>query len=185
FQVTGLNAGETLAVKRAASAGAQTIGTLRFNAAPVEVFETRDGFGRIVFQEANGWVPLSSLAVLPIGTVIGTKLPQGLMCVGTEPFWSAEIVGTDVVHFETAEGLRITHEITASGGFEARPNADFLWLEAEANHASMSVRRTLCSDGMSDRDYPMFVDLVLRGRLAGQDSASALTGCCFRPVEEK
>lgn len=181
FKVTNVASDDVLNVRAEPNGSADIVGSLRPDAFPVEVFERQGDWGRIVFGEANGWVSMNFLAPFAIAVVPGTSLPEGLTCAGTEPFWSAEFVGTDKLVYEDINGVGIEHDIVASGGFSARPNADWVWGEAPTNQAAASIRREICSDGMSDRDYPMSIDLIFRSGTSGD----GLTGCCSMPVFEK
>lgn len=182
FKVTNVAADDVLNVRMAPDASSQILGSLRPDAFPVEVFERQGDWGRIVFQEANGWVSMNFLSPLALPVVPGTRLPSGLVCGGVEPFWSVEVVGTDKLAFESLAGnIGITFNVTESGGFEGRPNADFIWARDNGNDAATVIRREICSDGASDRDYPMSIDFLIRGG----GSASALDGCCSVPVFEK
>jgi uncharacterized membrane protein len=84
-----------------------------------------------------------------------------LRAVGTEPFWAARIEGRCVTysHPEDQAGTRIwTHYAAAAGGGGT-------WTGALSGRPFMlRVRpRPGCSDGMSDRVYPMEVTLTVAG----------------------
>ena len=182
FKVTNVASDDVLNVRAEPNGSAAIVGSLKPDAFPVEVFARQGDWGRIVFADANGWVSMNFLAPFAIAVVPGTKLPEGLVCGGTEPFWSAEVVGTDKLTFGTPDTAGLTFSITHSGPFVARSNADFIWAaDPGGNRAAASIRRQMCSDGMSDRDYPMSIDLLLRN----DSSADAFEGCCSLPVFEK
>lgn len=181
FKVTNVADDDTLNVRAEPNASSAILGELKPSAFPIEVFERQGDWGRIVFQEANGWVSMNFLSPFAVPVVPGTRLASSLRCGGVEPFWSVEVIGTDKLAFEALGGPSMTLNITESGAFEARPNADYVWAEVGGNQAAVSIRRQICSDGASDRDYPMSIDFLIRGGGA----ASALEGCCNVPVFEK
>jgi uncharacterized membrane protein len=83
-----------------------------------------------------------------------------LRALGTEPFWAASIEGRCVTysHPEDQQGTRIwtRYAVTADGG---------RWSGALGGRRfELTTRRQPgCSDGMSDRRYPIAVDLIVNG----------------------
>ena len=83
-----------------------------------------------------------------------------LRAIGTEPFWGARIEGRCVTytHPEDQQGTRIWTRFTASanGG---------IWAGALGGRRFELRTRAApgCSDGMSDRSYPMAVELFVGG----------------------
>ena len=83
-----------------------------------------------------------------------------LRAIGTEPFWAASIEGRCVTysHPENQAGTRVwtRYTATADGG---------LWTGALRGRAfELRTRRQPgCSDGMSDRTYPIAVELLVGG----------------------
>lgn len=89
------------------------------------------------------------------------RLPSiRLRGVGTEPFWSAQIEGRCVTyaHPDDQKGTRVwtRYRATADGG---------LWAGALGGRRFELRTRTApgCSDGMSDRRYPLAVELRIGG----------------------
>ena len=91
----------------------------------------------------------------------GTALPRiRLRAVGTEPFWGARIEGRCVTysHPDDQSGPRVWTKFSgrAAGGS---------W-SGSLNGRPFSLRTSPepgCSDGMSDRRYPMAVQLTVQG----------------------
>lgn len=85
---------------------------------------------------------------------------QPLRAVGTEPFWAARIEGRCVTysHPEDQQGTRVWTRFTPT------PNGG-VWTGALGGRKF--ELRTLaapgCSDGMSDKSYPVSVDLLVNG----------------------
>ena len=91
----------------------------------------------------------------------GTRLDRGpLRAIGTEPFWGARIEGRCVTytHPDDQHGTRIWTRFTAI------PNGG-LWAGALGGRRFELRARAApgCSDGMSDRSYPMAVELFVEG----------------------
>ena len=91
--------------------------------------------------------------------------------LGTEPFWSAEIIGNAMVYStpENIEGRRI--ELTrfaGNGGLGFTGNFDGSALQ-------LAVTPGECSDGMSDRTYPFTVTLKIDEAL--------LAGCAYTDTQ--
>ncbi|MGB3315585.1 MAG: peptide-binding protein, partial [Albidovulum sp.] len=96
-------------------------------------------------------------------------------CHGTEPFWSLSLDTAGSVTFATPEAEPQTGKVRSRWtslnrrdrhGFSARIGAaDYVGL----------VGRSACSDGMSDMEHGLAVDLLLDGD--GSD-ARLLSGCC-------
>jgi uncharacterized membrane protein len=86
--------------------------------------------------------------------------PNLIKAVGTEPFWAARIGGRCVTYMtpEDQKGTRIWTQFTGS-------REQGLWTGFHANQRF--VLRTQpqagCSDGMSDRRYPLAVSLTVSG----------------------
>jgi uncharacterized membrane protein len=83
-----------------------------------------------------------------------------LRAVGTEPFWGARIEGRCVTysHPDDQAGTRVWTRYTARPGGGA-------WVGALKGRPFELRTRAApgCSDGMSDRRYPIAVDLLVDG----------------------
>lgn len=84
-----------------------------------------------------------------------------LQFTGTEPFWGGHVEGTQLTYTtpENIEGTSFAVErsgangvLTLTGTFEGGPFA-------------MTIGQGECSDGMSDRTYPLTVNLTLGGEV--------------------
>jgi uncharacterized membrane protein len=86
--------------------------------------------------------------------------PAPLRAVGTEPFWGARIVGRCVTysHPDDPQGTRVwtRYAETAEGP---------VWSGAlEGRMFELRIKAAPeCSDGMSDKIYPMSVELLVGG----------------------
>lgn len=96
----------------------------------------------------------------------GVDLTQPVRALGTEPFWSVELTADHLAYTSPDGG-----ETTAS-----RPDmvlqgtvASFEGVTDKGSTLSLTLTATECSDGMSDRTYPLTAIVKLGDRL--------LTGC--------
>lgn len=91
----------------------------------------------------------------------GKQLPDNrLKAIGTEPFWGAEIHGRCVTYStpEDQKGTRVWTQFTGSA--ERGSWSGFF----DKQHFVLRTRpEPGCSDGMSDRSYPIAVTLTVRG----------------------
>lgn len=104
----------------------------------------------------NATVP-SSDAVHPCMTQDGKALTQKLKALGTEPFWAAEVEGRCVTYKtpEDQHGTRVWTQI------DEKPDGTVWNGGLDGHQFQLTVKpRAGCSDGMSDRVYPM--EAVLR-----------------------
>ena len=181
FRVVGVASDDTLNVRAEPRASSADIGDLEFNATGVEVIATDASgtWGRIVWQEGNGWVAMRFLQPDPVAQIAGTRLPAGLTCTGTEPFWSLKLSGTSGVYSDlngaafamSLQGARVAE---GRAGFPVQ-----LGLAGGGAASTALIRPTLCGDGMSDRDYPWSVDLILNTASGGR----YMVGCCQLPLD--
>lgn len=84
-----------------------------------------------------------------------------IRALGTEPFWGARVEGRCVTYStpENQQGVRVWTRY--SGGANGRGT----WVgQLDGKIFEMRVRpEPGCSDGMSDKRYPMAVDLIVNG----------------------
>ena len=83
-----------------------------------------------------------------------------IRAVGTEPFWGALVEGRCVTYStpENQQGVRIWTRYSEANGRRA-------WVgQLDGNRFEMRVRPEAgCSDGMSDKRYPLAVELTVNG----------------------
>ncbi len=180
YRVSNVASDDTLNVRAAPSGSSADIGDLPFDARGVEVIDTdpSGAWGRILWEEGNGWLAMRFLAPDPVPTIAGTALPAGLQCGGTEPFWSIRLSQSGAVYSDMGgrsfafalQGTRVAQ------GLQAFPVA---LQHAAANGRALSViQPMLCSDQMSDRDYPYGLTVLLEA----DGSSEFLAGCCWLPL---
>ncbi|WP_088622884.1 SH3 domain-containing protein [Oceanicola sp. 22II-s10i] len=176
YNVRGVASNDVLNVRAEPTASAPIVGSLAFDQMDVEVLELAPGvnWGLVNTQEGTGWVSLAYMLRQP-GQYFGA-FPEVARCSGTEPFWglSSDGIGyvlsgpdmPDTAFSETWRGSSIgrrdRHAMTLQSADPALSEGTAVIAYAE------------CSDGMSDRQYGLTVDLLLRGT-AG---VTYYTGCC-------
>jgi len=141
-----------------ASYGAQTSGP--HPAVPREIAASFVAACRSVKSGATG-AATPDRAVSPCLMQDDQKLSvQPLRAIGTEPFWAAQIEGRCVTysHPEDQQGTRVWTRFTAT------PNGG-VWTGALGGRQFELRTRAApgCSDGMSDKSYPVAADLLVHG----------------------
>jgi uncharacterized membrane protein len=108
----------------------------------------------------------ASEVAAPPPTLAGVDLSQPVRALGTEPFWSLELTGTDMVYTSPEPGeLRAPQPAAVVQGTVAMFEA----ATADSQPMKVTLTATECSDGMSDRTYPLTAIVELGER--------TLTGC--------
>ena len=132
------------------------------------------GWVRVFGGETNHWLRAADASAESPPTQAEGALPDPLLCVGVEPFWSLRIA-SDGLRFSQLGGAPVTVD-RLSAEAPAPGFAIVRFTGAQAGQAA--IQRRDCSDGMSDALYPWSVDLTLE--IA--DAPPRLSGCCrFAP----
>ena len=96
----------------------------------------------------------------------GVDLDQPLRVLGTEPFWAVEITPTGL----TYSGVDRPEQKAANPGPALQGTVAIWTTETEAKTPLVvTLTATDCSDGMSDRTYPLTAKVEIGGE--------SLTGC--------
>lgn len=173
YDVTGVAAGDVLNIRASDSASAEIIGTLPRDAQAVEVVAINDAgnWGQVNTAERAGWVNLTYLAARGVH-IDHYNLPDGLFCMGTEPFWSAQNTGGQL-HFDTpdAPARDMAIWMAQDSGIEGDLRR-MLQFAGIGGPGMGFIYPAQCSDGMSDRAYGLAISLM-----TAPDSAM-LSGCC-------
>jgi len=88
----------------------------------------------------------------PAPVLAGVDLGKPVRALGTEPFWSVELTGTQMVYTapEPPE-----HRAPQPRAVVQGTTAAFEGRTADGTTLSVTLVATECSDGMSDRTYPL------------------------------
>lgn len=178
YRVTGVAAGDVLNIRAAPTASAKVIGTFERGAQPVEVLNIDEGWAQVIIGDGMGWAKAEYLEPIRMSPVGDSALPVGLACAGTEPFWSLRVDRTSVTYSAAGAGERVMSLVEASGFAGVGPATNFVLAAGKSGSITAVVSNQLCSDGMSNRDYPRRIDVVL----SDAGGVTGLTGCCHVPV---
>jgi uncharacterized membrane protein len=171
--VTGVAADDVLNIRERPDASSPIVGQLA-PGATVEVIRPneRQTWGLVNAGERPGWVSLRYLQRQP-GQWDGA-FPEIASCFGTEPFWSLLREG-DTITFSTPE-FSEGYTVTARSGSENRRDSFHMIAEGPGGPAVAILETEACSDGMSEREFGISVQLLL----GLQAEARQLSGCCTR-----
>jgi len=181
--VTGVAGDDVLNVRAEPSAGSDIIGSFGPFKTDIEVVAlSADGhWGRVNAGERAGWASMRFLARQPGQTAAdwsNSLAPATLRCFGTEPFWDVMLYPGGTFEYTDPfrrDGAPLTGSYTplastastGKRGFFAVADAPPTWLTG-------IISFEICSDGMSDQDYGLALDLV-----QGEPTAGRLaSGCC-------
>jgi len=181
YNLTELEADDTLNVRAEPFGTAEIIGTIPPGAQDIEigVRDASGNWGRIIWNETSGWIAIRFLEQVEPRKFLETALPDGLTCSGTEPFWGLSLrAGGAFFSTPNNELISLKHRLTQV----AAGRADFpisLNFDSETHVTVPIIRPAGCNDGMSDRLYPWSIDMIVQS--SGQQGF--LSGCCHLPFE--
>jgi uncharacterized membrane protein len=88
----------------------------------------------------------------------GVDLTQPLRALGTEPFWGVDITAETLVY----SGVDRPEQTARHDGPEVQGTvATWSGILADGGRLDLTLMATECSDGMSDRTYPLTARLVV------------------------
>jgi uncharacterized membrane protein len=173
--VMGVASNDVLNIRSAPTASAAIIGFLEPHQNRVEVIasDSSGKWGLVNTNETAGWVSLRYMDRAQ--PEYWLDLEQQLSCSGTEPFWSLHLDSSRAyldINGNAADYALRSHSRAenrnSKSGFDARSNSD------PRSSLAGIISAQSCSDGMSDQEYGISVDLML---LQNAD-LKVLTGCC-------
>ena len=171
--VTGVAADDVLNIRERPDATSPIIGQLAPDATGIEVIRAnpRLTWGLVNAGEATGWVSLRYLERRP-GQWDGA-FPEIAVCFGTEPFWRLGREGERLVH-TTPDAEAQEFAIVARSGSVNRRDSFHMIAEGAGGPVIAVLETRSCSDGMSDRDYGISVQILFG---IGPETRQ-LSGCC-------
>jgi uncharacterized membrane protein len=117
----------------------------------------------------------------PAGPIVlgGVELSQPLRALGTEPFWGVEIKADELVY----SGVDRPEMKMANPGPRLQDGNAVIAARDTAGQAfTVTLRATECSDGMSDRVYPLEAEILYKGEtLKGCANSRAALGALPKP----
>ena len=183
YRVTDVAAGDVLNVRADPDAQSDIVSEYTPDAHPIEVLEVvteaTGEWGRVLAADGNGWVAMRFLSPETVETIVGTLVPIGLQCGGTEPFWSLTAAAGSL-NFSAIDLDAVSRPLVAATTAIGRNNRFGLVASDETERmTAMLASGEACSDGMSDRDFGWRIDLLIEGT-----ETRAYEGCCRLPVAE-
>lgn len=153
--------------------GGPAAGSLPAGAGPIEIglIDETGAWGRIALGETDGWVSIDALRPFDIEATSYAPIPAGLVCTGTEPFWSLRFDADNAV--SAAPGVdEATVGVDGHSVAEGRK-----WpIAIRMDDVTAVLRPAACHDGMSDRTQSWSVDVL--------NADGLRTGCCRLPLQE-
>jgi len=175
YRVTGVTAPDVLNVRAGPGVEHQIIGTFAPNQTHVEVVGTTEDrrWGRVIIGEVSGWSSMRFLS--RTGPNWNAGLPTPLYCGGTEPFWSYNrLIGGGNFNSTDIAAPEPFAELWNGPAAGRGPQTFGMVLDSGNSTMTAFIRRGICSDGMSDRDYGI-IAYFLRTTPTG---SQLLEGCC-------
>lgn len=175
YRVSGVAATDVLNVRAGPGTEHQIIGSFAPNQTGVEVIGTTEDrrWGRVSLGEISGWASMRFLS--RTGPDWNAGLPIPLYCGGTEPFWNYQrLIGggnfSSLVRPEVEPYAELWNGQPTGRG----PQTFGLVLDSGVSRMTVFIRRGICSDGMSDRDFGL-IAYFLR---TSPEGTELLEGCC-------
>ena len=173
YAVQNVAADDRLNVRAAPNAKSEILGHFARDASGIEVIgvDAQTGrWARVNIGEQAGWVNMRFLNV----PRVTNRPPASFTCFGTEPFW-AFTDRTDLGYrFQFPDAEAIFFSPLERETSQNTPNRLFVTGRGSSEWVGAVIRAESCSDGMSDREFGMAIDLgIMRG-----DDAIFLSGCC-------
>lgn len=171
YRVVHVAESDALNIRAEPDADAEIIGSFAPGTAPIEVFETREGWAKVSAEGRTGWASLAYLESYEPRMNETTGLPEGFQCSGTEPFWSLRFEGGGAVFDEAGAEEKKRFPITVAK--RARGLTSPVYLGSGEGDAAV-LTKAQCSDGMSDATYG-WQAVLLFGK--GEET-EVYGGCC-------
>ncbi len=175
YRVTGVASDDTLNVRALPDGDSEDIGDLLpSQVTEVLAFDASGKWGRILWQEGNGWIAVRYLQAIENSS----DMPGQLNCGGAEPFWNLDVDFSGALVYDPASGDPAKQPV-AFAAFSANSGlSEFGFASADFTGF---VRREQCSDGMSDRDYGWSLSLID----ARDGGFAAYSGCCMTVINQE
>lgn len=181
FQVTNVEADDSLNVRDAPSVKGNVIGGLPPDSKPIEVVSYNDNktWGRINFEGESGWVSMAYLKPVELPTLSNSNVPFPLVCAGTEPYWTFNVHAEDSATYtdperSSSDPLEIQALLSPSN---TTSQSLSIISKGWSSSATALLKPAYCSNGQSDNLYRWQIDLLIV--FGGEHSW--LQGCCRIP----
>ncbi|MDU8927856.1 peptide-binding protein [Alisedimentitalea sp. MJ-SS2] len=167
YDVTGVAAHDTLNVRSDSHAGAAKLGELAHDASDVEVIRVQSGWGLVNLGEVSGWASLHYLQRQESGDYVFSR---HFACHGTEPFWSLKVTQGLSAKLSQPDAMDINYHVGLVQTSFNHTNRHSLTGTSPEGGLYAVLKPVACSDGMSDSQYGIEIDILLDG--------SHISGCC-------
>jgi uncharacterized membrane protein len=170
FNVTGVAAHDTLNVRTEADVRSQVLHELEHDARDIEIVRLSENerWGRINIFDQPGWVSMTFLSP----QARAKQMKQKLYCGGSEPFWSITLDAA--MTYDPMDGPAFSFAVAQRTRSINRSDRYALSGRQGEDTATAIIMRRQCSDGMSETDFGISIDLLTT--IEGKNSF--LSGCC-------
>ncbi|MEO0862640.1 MAG: peptide-binding protein [Pseudomonadota bacterium] len=167
--VIDVTSDDRLNVRAAPTARADIIGSFGPSDRGIEIIRPNadETWGLVNIDEGVGWVSLRFLDRQP--DQWRASYPRITACFGAEPFWDIQL-GPDTASFRTPER---NVSATPPVRLQSISPLDRFGLVMETDNGTLRgiLLRQRCTDGMSDQEFGLSIDLIYRDEVM-------LSGCC-------
>lgn len=173
YDVTDVAADDVLNVRAEPNGTSDKLGELLPHESEVEVIRlnAEGTWGLINTAEGSGWVSMRFM-VRRHGFDASSAMPLPLNCLATEPFWTLRLKPDNEVHFEQFDEPALALTLIQANRSENH-SAVYGFVAQGSVTLSGIIRRASCSDGMSDREYGLDLQLMQLGT-----ETRLWSGCC-------
>ena len=149
----------------------------------VEATAESGAWVRVPLAESDAWAARDALTVASVARLGDSALPVGLLCSGTEPFWSLRLDADGAAFSEPGAETDVLGVFAIAPAIGRPRFPALVTMMQDARSMVAIIRPSACNDGMSDRTQPWQVDLV-RQEPDGVGGVLTLhTGCCRLPPQ--
>lgn len=171
FSVTDVAADDVLNIRSEPTAQAEILGEFAPGTTGVEVIKRSENgrWGLVNIDGQTGWSSLRFLTPEPDQSFP----PVTYRCFGTEPFWSLDVFEATATWSDFESDADLTVDWS---GPAVHPERFGLRAFGPELLLSATMRREICSDGMSDMTYGFSIDAIT-DRTGGVEPLM-VSGCC-------
>lgn len=174
YSVVNVEEDGVLSVHERPDTGSPALTTLDWNARDIEVvaFDDSGEWAQINIGETTAWI---SMAYLEEQFMAGSSLlPRPLVCFGNGPFWTLEIGNKPFAELDWLDGITLRFSGLYTISSDSREGRYMMIAENTGRSLHGFVERKSCSDGMSERNYALDLNLLIRDG----DQTRYFAGCC-------
>ena len=174
YDVTGVASNDTLNVRSGIGTKHPITHKLKHNQRYVEIIRLSDNgrWGLIGYPEGSGWASMRFLTRQPNQN--GNDVPRPISCGGNEPFWGLSLDQNENVFSTPSSAPKSFSTI-----WQGIPNGMLaisygIKMANGPEEINAIIRRTQCSDGMSEMEYGFEINVLISDYSGHQ----MYHGCC-------